>query len=352
MFTADWNYTDTALNFENIPIVGEFDVIVAGGGASGIAAATTCGENNLNTLLIEHYGFCGGGAVAGLSGTICGLYYATNDSSKKPEQAVLGFADRFATELRNMGGLTAPAPYGKTFIPTHDPMKFRLLADNLLTNANVHISYHTDVIGVERIGRKITSLVINTKAGIGKVKAKRFIDASGDADLIYRAGGITTMGDNGVIQNPTMMFRINNVNVDKYLDYWGHDTISPQKVIDMLIQDVRLPRKKVWLFPTTQQGQILCNMTRLLGKDGRDLNVTNPIDRTEAEIVGREQAYLYAQFLKDNIPGCENSELIDTGVEIGIRQTRTINGIKKLTNTDVTEAKKTQRWHCKMPMAY
>ena len=148
------------------------------------------------------------------------------------------------------------------------------------------------------------------------------------------------MGDNGVIQNPTMMFRIDNVDIDTYYDYWGNDTISPQKVVDLLIQDKNLPRKKVWLFPTSNNGQILCNMTRLLGMDGRDLNVTNPIDRTEAEIVGRTQAYLYYEFLKRNIPGCEQATLSDTGVEIGIRQTRTINGIKKLTNDDVTGAKK------------
>ena len=73
----------------------------------------------------------------------------------------------------------------------------------------------------------IDGLVLHTKSGFTKVLAGRFIDCSGDADIIFRAGLSTTKGNNGVIQNPSMMFKIGNVDIARYLKYWGNDTISP-----------------------------------------------------------------------------------------------------------------------------
>jgi hypothetical protein len=79
----------------------------------------------------------------------------------------------------------------------------------------------------------------------------------------------------------------------------------------------------------------MVNATRILGRDGRDLDVTNPVDHTEAELVARQQVREYARFLKDKVPGCADSYVVDTGVEVGVRQTRSIVGVKRLTNQDV-----------------
>ena len=76
------------------------DVLVVGGGAAGVAAAFTAAKAGARVLLLEKYGFCGGAAVAGLSGTVCGLYAATEGAGKPPEQVVFGFADRFIAKGR------------------------------------------------------------------------------------------------------------------------------------------------------------------------------------------------------------------------------------------------------------
>ena len=71
------------------------DVLVVGGGAAGVAAAATAARRGLSVVLVERYGFCGGGAVAGLSGTVCGLYEASDRPDAAPRQVVFGFADEF-----------------------------------------------------------------------------------------------------------------------------------------------------------------------------------------------------------------------------------------------------------------
>jgi hypothetical protein len=94
------------------------------------------------------------------------------------------------------------------------------------------------------------------------------------------------------------------------------------------------------VFRTTRPGELMVNATRLSGRDGRMLNVIDPVDFTEAEVVGRRQVREYARFLRQHVPGCEASYVVDTGVEAGIRQTRTIVGTETLRNADVVGARK------------
>ncbi len=337
--------TSDLLREDAMPCAGVFDVAVAGGGAAGVSAAVTLARKGHRVLLIERYGFCGGGAVAGMSGTICGLYMSSDRPSNRPEQVVFGFADEFRRRLVARGGLTEPQRYGKTWTVTHDPLMWRETADDLLIEAGVEVLFHSRVVGVLRDGDSVRGLVIDTKSGMARIEAKLVVDASGDGDVVHRAGWATTKGRDGLLQNPTMIFRLGNVDIARYLAYWGQDTISPDHVVQALIEaensgGYRLPRKKIWIFPTSRPNEVLVNATRILGRDGRDLDVTDPRDHSEAELVARAQVREYARFLKDRVPGCEASFVVDTGVEVGIRQTRSIVGIERLRNADVVERRK------------
>nr|WP_102136305.1 FAD-dependent oxidoreductase [Marinobacterium profundum] len=325
----------------HLPRFGEFDVIVVGGGPAGIAAAVTAGEQGYRVLLIERLGFCGGAAVAGLSGTICGLYLTVNDPAKAtPEQIIFGFAERFRDALYREGGLTEPQIYGKTWVATHDCAKYKKVATTLLRSAGVTVLYHTQMIDVISENDELKGMVLHTKSGFTSVYAHKVIDASGDADVVYKMGLKTSTGDKGVIQNPTMMFKVGNVNMAQYLEYWGQDTISPPKVVSMLEARDELLRKKVWLFPTVNPGELLVNATKITGFDKRALNVTDPVDHTEAEQFSIYQAEAFFNFMKSNIPGCENAYFIDYATEVGVRQTRSIDGIARLTNDDVVNTRK------------
>jgi len=83
----------------------ETDVLVVGGGAAGLAAACTAAGHGVHVILVERYGFCGGAAVAGLSGTICGLYMARPGAIGRPEKVVFGFVDRFIEAMNRRQGL-------------------------------------------------------------------------------------------------------------------------------------------------------------------------------------------------------------------------------------------------------
>ena len=337
----------------DLPVMADVDVLVVGGGAAGVAAATTAAEAGRSVLLVERYGFCGGAAVAGLSGTICGMYLA-HDEPVQPTQAVFGFSERFRQELVKRGGLTEPQRYGKTFTVTHDPLVWREVADHLLETAGVRILFHTVVTDVIAAGDVLTGVVLESNAGRSVVLAQRIVDASGDAAVVSRGGYAYRFGDHGVIQNPTMFFRLGNVDMSAYLDYWGEDTISPAKVSQRIDEAVgagthHLPRRKIWVFPSPRPNELMVNATRLTARDGTLLNVIDPADFTEAEIRGREQVRAYADFLATHIPGLRDSFVVDTGIEAGVRQTRTVEGVQTLTNEDVVNCRKRPDSICRSP---
>lgn len=330
-----------AEDLRRVPEFGKFDVVVLGGGPAGIAAAATAAGQGRSTLLIERLGYCGGAAVSGMSGTICGLYNTVEDPhTAQPQQLIFGFAERFRSAMEAEGGLTAPQIYGKTWVATHDCATYKKVATDILRGEGAQILYHTEMVDVIVEDDALTGLVLHTRSGFTRVMAKRVIDASGDADAVFRAGLATTKGNNGVIQNPSMMFKIGNVDRERYLEYWGDNTISPPKVVEKLEARDELVRKKVWLFPTVNPGEILVNATKITGFDGRALDVTNPVDHSEAEQFSIYQARAFFDFLKEEIPGCEEAYFIDYGQEVGVRQTRSIDGVKRLMNDDVVNKRK------------
>ncbi len=323
------------------------DLLVVGGGAAGLAAAVTAARRGVKVVVLERYGFCGGAAVAGLSGTVCGLYLASPGAAAGPQQVVHGFADEFLSAMEARGGITGPVRYGDTYTRVHDPLAWRETADQLLAETGVTVIYHATVTDVfVEGGERVAGVRAYTKQGKLDVFASLVVDASGDADVVEMAGLSTTRGDQGRVQNPTMIFRIQGVDVDRFNNAYGPDTILGPAVEKLIEAAQRagedLPRKKVFLFPTPRPGQLLCNATRIVGGDGRELDPLKWRDLAEAETRGRAQVQAYLRFFRGNIEGCENAYVNDTGVQVGIRQSRQIRGVHTLANADVTSAKKSR----------
>lgn len=335
MPTSDYRATDKL----------DCDLVVVGAGAAGVAAATIAARNGLKVVVIERHGFAGGGAVAGHSGTICGLYEATETRTNAPVQVVHGFASEFITRMAARSGLAEPVQYGKTYTRVHDPIVWREVSDDLLTEARVTVIYHAVATRVLTEGDQLEGVEVWTKQGPLEVRAKVTVDASGDADLVAMAGLPNFIGDNGRVQNPTMIFRLMGVDVPSFLARYGPDSIMPPEVSELITKanadgNYILPRAKIWLFPTTRPNELLCNCTRIIGSDGRELNPLFWRDFSEAEVMGRQQAREYARFFKDTLTGCENAFINDMAVQVGVRQTRQVEGRSKLMNTDVLQGTK------------
>jgi hypothetical protein len=333
-------------------VLAEVDVVVVGAGPAGVAAATVAAEAGLSVLIVEGYGFAGGSAVAGLSATICGLYLAS-ETEQEPVQVVHGFTERFRSALAARGGVTPPQRYGLTYTVAHDPLVWREVADELLLNAGVRVMFHTQLTGVIMDADKYTGIVVHSKAGMSAIHCRRIVDASGDAAAVARGGGKYFFGDNGSIQNPTMFFRLGGIQTDAFWAQWGPNTISPPQITEEIIrrreEGADLPRDKIWVFRSTRPGELLVNATRLSDEDGRMLNVIDPEDFTVAEILGRKQVRAYAEFFTVAVDGCREAYVVDTGVEAGIRQTRSIVGVETLSNAHVLECRKSEHGIVRSP---
>ena len=193
-------------------------------------------------------------------------------------------------------------------------------------------------------GDRVDGAVAWSKEGPIELRAKLTVDASGDADLVAMAGFPSFVGDQGRVQNPTMIFRLGGVDTARFLAAYGSDTIMPDAISEMLRahhgKGYFLPRAKIWLFTTTRPNELLCNCTRIVGPDGRELNTLFARDFTDAELEGRRQAREYARFFRDRLTGCESSYVVDTGTQVGVRQTRQAQGIATLANTDILAGRK------------
>jgi hypothetical protein len=190
---------------------------------------------------------------------------------------------------------------------------------------------------------RVSSVAIATRAGLARVDARIFIDASGDADLCAFAGfGHEIAGELDPAQTLTTTFRMANVDLDR------RRTI-PKAVFHQLMAEAAesgeydLPRREGSDHVTPIDGVIATIMTRLdsyrRAADGRIVNATDPWFLTEAEMAGRRQALEYARFLRDRVPGYEHASLVALGTQIGVRETRRVYGDYRLTRDDVLAAR-------------
>jgi hypothetical protein len=318
----------------NVPVRYEPDVCIIGAGPAGVAAAIAAARIKLSVLLIEKYGFCGGATVAGLSGTICGLF----SSGNKPEQIVFGFADEFYSALQSKHAVAKPVQFGRTLLVPHDSLKWKETADELLAAHNCIVLYHTNFLNAytDDSGR-VSYLLLKGQEGQYAIKPKIVIDASGDAEVVHSISLETTFGNNGQVQTPTMIFKMGNVDMKAFL------SVCPEELNNKVAEahhsgKYNLPRHHVYAFPLPNSGEVLCNMTRITYPNGAVPSGINSTDLSFAETEGRKQAREYARFLIENIDAFRNAYVSDTGTQIGIRQTRSIAGVARLMNDDVMHA--------------
>jgi len=318
---------------------GHFDLIIIGGGPSGLSAAVNAGRLGLSVAIVEKNGFFGGMNVAGLSGTIGGLYSSSDDPNEDLKQIVNGFAGEFVRELKKRNGILPMVRFGNTALSPHDPLIWKEVADNMIISSKVTTYFHTWFSDVYMENDSISGIIAENKSGRFILKAERFIDASGDGDFAFKSDVECRFGDKGKIQAMTMVFRMdqvewNDVSTYSLNEIWEIlDRININGAYD-------LPRTHPFIFPMPIGKQALMNCSAIISKDNKMLYPTNSNDLTYAEFEGRRLVREYERFFKDNIKGFENAYVTDTACQIGVRQSRSIKGVYTLTNQDVMQARK------------
>ncbi|MFT4507182.1 FAD-dependent oxidoreductase [Caballeronia sp. 15711] len=314
-------------------IVGEFDVVVLGGGPAGIAAASAAARSGQSVLLVERYGFLGGmGTAAGVT-NFCGLYANVFGDIR---QVVHGVADDLLAGIARLGGLNDPhLIFNKTYGRAYDTSAFKLAADELLLSSGVELLFHALAVGVIMADPEtVRGLIVETKSGRGIVLARMFIDCSGDADLAAWAGAGFERGDaSGNTLYPSLMFRLNGVDASRAKD------ASAQVAARMAEAEkagARFPRKTPIIKPQRNNIEWRVNVTQLANADGSAVDGTDAAQFSAGETEGRRQVSQAYQFIKAT-PGFETSYIVDIPPQIGVRETRRLVGQYQLTESDVLQ---------------
>jgi hypothetical protein len=315
-----------------LPVRGEYDVIVLGGGPAGIAAAATAAGHGRSTLLIERYGFLGGmGTAAGVT-NFCGLHANVHGDIS---QVVHGVADDLLARIDRLGGLNAPhIVFGKIAAQAYDTAAYKCAADDLLLGRGVDILFHALGAGVVmEPDDTVRALIVETKSGRAALLGRAFIDCSGDGDLAAWAGAPFELGDGaGSMLYPTMMFRLNGVDPQAAGEAWS--TI-PALMDAAERRGTHFPRKGAIVRPMKNPSEWRVNVTQLKKPGGSALDGTDAGELSAGEIEGRRQALAFFEFLQREAPGFGKSYIVDIPPQIGIRETRRITGAYQLSGEDV-----------------
>ena len=286
-------------------------------------------------MLLEKYGFLGGMGTAAMVTNFCGLHANINGSV---QQIVRGVADDILERLDNLDGLREPHPVKAkggghdVAAQAYDTSAYKMATDDLLLSAGVDIRFHTFAVDVLMDGARIDAVLVETKSGRKAIKAEVFIDCSGDGDLAYWSGADCVKGDNnGFMAYPTTMFRVANVDDDKVHNE-GKPNLSA--LIEAAAKDYNLPRKTGVLGSQPHAGEWRVNLTQI-SRDGDPIDGSDWNDLGFAETEGRRQSQEYFRFLKDCVPGFENSYLLETAPQVGIRETRRVIGEHILSEDDI-----------------
>ncbi|GAB3480230.1 FAD-dependent oxidoreductase [Polaromonas eurypsychrophila] len=321
-----------------LPVYGEFDVVVIGGGPAGLAASVSAARHGARTLLVERYGFLGGMGTAGGVTNFAGLYGRRNGEM---QQLVHGVVDDLLVRIDALGGLNQPQDgmQGRIRVRSYDVSAYKCAADQMLVSAGVQLLFHAWAAAVVMEGRSIAALVVETKSGRQAIRAHRFIDCSGDADVAHFAGVPFELGDGqGSALFPSTMFRVGHVDAPRALAAVGEFSAINKLMDESALSKpgrYRFPRQGAILRPNKNPTEWRANVTQIRNAAGMAMDATNARQLSDGELEGRRQITEYFRFLKNEVPGFEQSAIVDIAPQVGIRETRRICGDYALTGEDI-----------------
>ncbi len=317
------------------PVIGEYEVVVLGGGPAGIAAAIAAGRAGRSTVLIERYGFLGGaGTAAGLS-TFCGLHA---NVAGEHRQVIHGICDDILARIERMGGLNAPhlSVQDRIMAQAYDISAYKIAADELILAAKTKLLFHAfAAAAIMRSKNEIEAVVVETKSGRGAILGQTFIDCSGDGDLAAWAGAPYELGDGkGNFLYPSTMYRISGVDPQKAGRAWE---LIPKLMEEAEKKGRRFPRKKPIVRPQKHPTEWRANLTQIRNPDGTAVSGIDAEQLAYGEVEGRRQCWDSFEFIRSVTPGFERAYIVEIAPQLGIRETRRVRGEYMLNEHDILD---------------
>jgi hypothetical protein len=301
------------------PVILEADVVVCGAGSAGLGAALAAARAGARVVLVERWPFFGGNATAASLGSICGLYLKGKEGFEHTSRSL---PREWAESLAERGWGLGPIPYKETAVMPYVPWGYKRVADRLVgAEERITPLLHSFVAGVVRSGDAVEAVVVATKQGPKAIRGRIFVDASGDADVVYHGGFGWEMGSAGRLQYPSMQFLMQNVDLPAAMAA-GLGQLT-EKIHEAYAGDTYdLTRDGGAVIPTMREGEVVGAMTRVAKDDDGPPDGTDVFDLTAAEMKGRAVAEEAARFLADQMPGFSSAYIQDTATTLGVRETR------------------------------
>jgi hypothetical protein len=319
---------NSPLLIDRVPVLAETDILIVGAGSAGCAAALAAREGGKHrVILLERYGFPGGTSTQMLD-----TFYGFFTPGEAPRKVAGGIPDRVVDALDAAGAVfLRPNTYGAGTGVNYNPERLKLVWDELLESSGVHVLLHATLVAAESDpSGHLIGVVISTRQGFFRLRAKRFIDASGDADLCHHAGiPYEKAGDIDPAQSMTTTFRMSNVDLTAYEAAGGKKMLMERMSAAVDQGTHPLPRKAGSIHAMNAAGCISTVAVKVAGLDPTDFQQLG-----EAEREGRRQAFIYEKFLQDRVPGFGQSHIIGLSHHIGVRETRRVYGEYRLTRDD------------------
>ncbi len=309
----------------------KYDLIVVGGGFAGFGAAVCAAREGVKTLLIEKSNALSGAANTSL--VLPFMPFKTTigkDENGKAIQKSLsaGIFSELLNELKIADSLSELC---------FDNEYLKLLMNRMATKAGVELLFNATVTGAKRESNAIESVTVFSRGNTQEFTADYFIDSTGDANLVAMSGFPFKVGreSDGLCQPMTACFRVANVDTQRVWESQCNGKIDRLYCQFKAEGKIKNPREDVLIFRTLLPNTLHFNTTRIIKLDPTDMFAV-----TKAEIEAKEQIYEMFDFLKNNIPGFENSRIISTASEIGIRESRMIDGEYTLTGKEIIKCAK------------
>ena len=290
----------------DIPVVADVDVLVAGGGPAGIAAALSSARSGARTVLVERYGYLGGMITGAHVTHILGV----GDGEKPLAQ---GITREIRDRLERLSAISPVLDCGDYAV---DAEVFKWQAAEMLLEAGADIRLHTLACAPVLEDGRVAGAFFEGKSGREAVRAQVTIDATADADLAFRAGCACDDQTHEV----TLRVVVEGVDQEE-VDAFARE--SPREY-ERIVEDCK-----------RRSGGELPGHNRLM----RGIDVADAVDLTRAEIVSRREYFEGLMFLRDAMPGYGNARITSTGAQIGVRQGRRVRGEYVVADDDLKSSR-------------